>query len=82
MPVRQVQAHEVQGRHLRKVRRRSHAVARAPRAHGPHFELAAPVAHIWFLKSLPSRIGLLLDMTLKELERILYFESYIVIEPA
>ncbi|MCH9018850.1 MAG: DNA-directed RNA polymerase subunit beta' [Proteobacteria bacterium] len=46
-----------------------------------HIELAAPVAHIWFLKSLPSRIGLLLDMTLKELERILYFESYVVMEP-
>ncbi len=46
-----------------------------------HISLAAPVAHIWFLKSLPSRIGLLLDMTLKELERILYFESYIVIDP-
>ncbi|RME99063.1 MAG: DNA-directed RNA polymerase subunit beta', partial [Alphaproteobacteria bacterium] len=46
-----------------------------------HIELAAPVAHIWFLKSLPSRIGLLLDMTLKNLERVLYFESYIVIEP-
>jgi len=46
-----------------------------------HIELASPVAHIWFLKSLPSRIGLLLDMTLKELERILYFENYIVIEP-
>ena len=46
-----------------------------------HIELAAPVAHIWFLKSLPSRIGLLLDMPLKHLERVLYFESYIVIEP-
>ncbi|MFN3233771.1 MAG: DNA-directed RNA polymerase subunit beta' [Alphaproteobacteria bacterium] len=46
-----------------------------------HIELAAPVAHIWFLKSLPSRIGLLLDMTLKGLERILYFESHVVIEP-
>ncbi len=45
-----------------------------------HIELAAPVAHIWFLKSLPSRIGLLLDMTLKDLERVLYFESYIVTE--
>ena len=45
-----------------------------------HIELAAPVAHIWFLKSLPSRIGQLLDMTLKDLERVLYFESYIVIE--
>jgi len=46
-----------------------------------HIELASPVAHIWFLKSLPSRIGLLLDMTLKDLERVLYFENFIVIEP-
>jgi len=46
-----------------------------------HIELASPVAHIWFMKSLPSRIGLLLDMTLKSLERILYFETYVVIEP-
>ena len=46
-----------------------------------HIELAAPVAHIWFMKSLPSRIGLLLEMTLKDLERVLYFENYIVIEP-
>ena len=46
-----------------------------------HIELASPVAHIWFMKSLPSRIGLLLDMMLKDLERILYFEGYIVVEP-
>src|SRR3981189_2270572 len=46
-----------------------------------HIELASPVAHIWFLKSLPSRIGLLLDMTLRDLERILYFENYVVTEP-
>src|SRR6201989_1118746 len=46
-----------------------------------HIELASPVPHIWFLKPLPSRIGLLLDMTLKDLERVLYFENYIVIEP-
>ncbi|MEE8351537.1 MAG: DNA-directed RNA polymerase subunit beta', partial [Rhodospirillales bacterium] len=46
-----------------------------------HIELASPVAHIWFMKSLPSRIGLLLDMTLKSLERVLYFETYVVIEP-
>ncbi len=46
-----------------------------------HIELASPVAHIWFLKSLPSRIGLLLDMTLKDLERVLYFENYVVVEP-
>jgi len=46
-----------------------------------HIQLAAPVAHIWFLKSLPSRIGLLVDMTLKDLERVLYFENYVVVEP-
>jgi DNA-directed RNA polymerase subunit beta' len=46
-----------------------------------HIELAAPVAHIWFLKSLPSRIGMLLDIQLKQLEKVLYFESFIVIEP-
>lgn len=46
-----------------------------------HIELAAPVAHIWFLRSLPSRIGALLDMTLRELERILYFEYYVVLDP-
>jgi DNA-directed RNA polymerase subunit beta' len=46
-----------------------------------HIELASPVAHIWFLKSLPSRIALLLDMTLKSVERVLYFENYIVTEP-
>src|SRR5687767_7417430 len=45
-----------------------------------HIELSSPVEHIWFQKSLPSRIGLLLDMTLKDLEKILYFESYVVIE--
>ena len=46
-----------------------------------HIDLAAPVAHIWFLKSLPSRIGLLLDMTLKDLERVLYFENFVVVDP-
>src|SRR2546422_7774562 len=56
-------------------------LSRVRRERMGHIELAAPVAHIWFLKSLPSRIGLLLDMTLKELERILYFENYIVTEP-
>ena len=45
-----------------------------------HIELASPVAHIWFLKSLPSRIGLMLDMTLRDIERVLYFESYAVTE--
>ena len=46
-----------------------------------HIELASPVAHIWFLKSLPSRIGLMLDITLRDIERILYFESFVVVEP-
>ncbi|ATC96184.1 DNA-directed RNA polymerase subunit beta' [Pseudoalteromonas tunicata] len=46
-----------------------------------HIELASPVAHIWFLKSLPSRIGLMLDMTLRDIERVLYFESFVVTEP-
>ncbi|MFK8054009.1 MAG: DNA-directed RNA polymerase subunit beta' [Woeseiaceae bacterium] len=46
-----------------------------------HIDLASPVAHIWFLKSLPSRIGLMLDMTLREIERVLYFEAFVVVEP-
>ena len=46
-----------------------------------HIDLACPVAHIWFLKSLPSRIGLMLDMTLREIERVLYYEAYVVVEP-
>ncbi len=56
-------------------------LSRVRRERMGHIELAAPVAHIWFLKSLPSRIGLLLDMTLKDLERILYFENFVVTEP-
>ncbi len=56
-------------------------LSRVRRERMGHIELAAPVAHIWFLKSLPSRIGMLLDMTLKDLERVLYFEYYIVLEP-
>jgi DNA-directed RNA polymerase subunit beta' len=46
-----------------------------------HIELAAPVSHIWFMKSLPSRIATLLDMTIKNLEKVLYFEQFIVVEP-
>ncbi|MEO1406700.1 MAG: DNA-directed RNA polymerase subunit beta' [Pseudomonadota bacterium] len=56
-------------------------LARVRRERMGHIELAAPVAHIWFLKSLPSRISALLDMALKDVERVLYFESYVVIEP-
>ena len=56
-------------------------LAKVRRERMGHIDLAAPVAHIWFLKSLPSRIGLLLDITLREIERVLYFESYIVTDP-
>jgi len=56
-------------------------VSKVRRERMGHIELAAPVAHIWFLKSLPSRIGMLLDMQLKNLERVLYFEQYVVLEP-
>ena len=57
------------------------ALAKVRRERMGHIELASPVAHIWFLKSLPSRIGLLLDMTLRDIERILYFEAYVVTDP-
>ncbi|MEO0442818.1 MAG: DNA-directed RNA polymerase subunit beta' [Pseudomonadota bacterium] len=56
-------------------------LAKVRRERMGHIELASPVAHIWFLKSLPSRIGLLLDMTLRNIERVLYFESYVVTDP-
>jgi DNA-directed RNA polymerase subunit beta' len=56
-------------------------VSKVRRERMGHIELATPCAHIWFLKSLPSRIGLMLDMTLREIERVLYFESYVVTEP-
>jgi len=56
-------------------------LAKVRRERMGHIELASPVAHIWYLKSLPSRIGLLLDMTLRDIERVLYFESYVVIDP-
>ena len=57
------------------------ALSKVRRDRMGHIELASPVAHIWFLKSLPSRIGLLLDMTLRDIERILYFESFVVTDP-
>ncbi|WP_160121179.1 DNA-directed RNA polymerase subunit beta' [Rhodovarius lipocyclicus] len=56
-------------------------LAKVRRERMGHIELASPVAHIWFLKSLPSRVGLMVDMTLKDLEKVLYFESYVVLEP-
>ena len=57
------------------------ALAKVRRERMGHIELASPVAHIWFLKSLPSRIGLLLDMTLRDIERVLYFEAFAVVDP-
>ncbi|MDZ7661259.1 DNA-directed RNA polymerase subunit beta' [Thiohalophilus sp.] len=56
-------------------------LAKVRRERMGHIELASPVAHIWFLKSLPSRMGLLLDMTLRDIERVLYFEAFVVVEP-
>lgn len=56
-------------------------LAKVRRERMGHIELASPVAHIWYLKSLPSRIGLLLDITLRDIERILYFEAYVVVDP-
>ena len=56
-------------------------LAKVRRDRMAHIELACPVAHIWFLQSLPSRIGLMLNMTLREIERVLYFESFIVTDP-
>ncbi len=56
-------------------------LAKVRRERMGHIELASPVAHIWFLKSLPSRLGMVLDMTLRDIERVLYFEGYVVVEP-
>ena len=56
-------------------------LAKVRRERMGHIELASPTAHIWFLKSLPSRLGLVLDMTLRDIERVLYFEAYVVVDP-
>src|SRR5690242_9416466 len=56
-------------------------LAKVRRERMGHIELASPTAHIWFLKSLPSRMGLLLDMTLRDIERVLYFEAFVVVDP-
>ena len=77
MPVRQVQAPEAPRREVREVRVEV-TLTKVRRERMGHIDLASPVAHIWFLKSLPSRIGLMLDMTLRDIERMLYFESYLV----
>ncbi|NCV32014.1 MAG: DNA-directed RNA polymerase subunit beta', partial [Betaproteobacteria bacterium] len=56
-------------------------LAKVRRERMGHIELASPTAHIWFLKSLPSRLGMVLDMTLRDIERVLYFEAFVVVEP-
>ena len=81
MLVRQVQAHEAPRRDLRQVRRRSDAFPRVRRERLGHIELASPCSHVWFFKGLPSRIGYLLDITLRELERVLYFEAFVIVDP-
>src|SRR5260364_345149 len=80
MPVRQIQTSEASRRDLREMWGRSH-ITKVRRERMGHIELASPVSHIWFLKSLPSRLGMVLDMTLRDIERVLYFEAYVVIEP-
>ena len=81
VPVRQVQAHEAPRRDLRQVRRRGHAVARCAASAWATSSSPARCSHVWFFKGLPSRIGHLLDISLRDLERILYFESYVVVDP-
>ena len=78
--LRQVQAHEAPRRYLRQVRCRSHALE-VRRERLGHIELASPCSHVWFFKGLPSRIGHLLDISLRDLESVLYFEAYVVVEP-
>jgi DNA-directed RNA polymerase subunit beta' len=81
VPVRQVQAHEAFRGVICEKCGVEVTLTKVRRERMGHIELASPTAHIWFLKSLPSRIGLMLDMTLRDIERVLYFESFVVIEP-
>ena len=80
MRVRQVSRDEVQGDDLRSLRRQGDAFAVRRKRMG-HIELAAPVVHIWFFKAMPSRLGTLLDMHTTSLERIIYFQDYVVVDP-
>ena len=81
MPLRQVQAHPLSRRDLRPLRRRGHPARKVRRERMGHIELAVPVAHIWFFKTLPSPMGNLLDLTLRDLEKVIYYSNYVVIEP-
>jgi DNA-directed RNA polymerase subunit beta' len=80
MPLRQVQAGPLQRHRLRPLRRGSYPGQGAPGEDGA-IELAAPVSHIWYFKGIPSRMGLLLDMSPRSLEKVLYFASYVVLDP-
>jgi DNA-directed RNA polymerase subunit beta' len=80
MQLRQVQTHEAPGVICEKCGVEV-IQSKVRRERMGHIELATPVSHIWFLKSLPSKIGNLLDLTLKNMEKVLYFDSYIVIDP-
>jgi len=80
MSLRQIQTHEISRSDLRKCGVEV-TQTKVRRERLGHIELATPVAHIWFLRSLPSRIGNLLDMSLKDVERVLYCEAYIVTDP-
>jgi DNA-directed RNA polymerase subunit beta' len=76
----EVQAHEAPRRRVRQVRRRGDAVARCAASAWATSSWRRPVSHVWFFKGLPSRIGHLLDISLRDIERILYFEAYVVID--
>ena len=80
MPLRQIQANPLSRRDLRPLRRRSDS-ARVRRERMGHIELAVPVAHIWFFKTLPSPMGNLVDLTLRDLEKVIYYSNYVVIDP-
>ena len=80
MPLRQVQEDPLQGQDLRPLRRGSHP-AKVRRERMGHIELATPVSHIWYFKGIPSRMGLLLDISPRILEKVLYFANYIVTDP-
>ena len=74
-----IQEDETQRSRVRKMWSGSHPLKSSPGKKCGHIELATPVAHIWFLRSLPSRIGGILNLSLKELEKVLYYEAYIVV---
>ncbi len=81
MFVRKIQAHEASRRDLRQVRRGSHSSAKFAANVWATSNWRRPCSHVWFFKGLPSRIGYLLDISMRDLERILYFEAFVVVDP-